>query len=318
VSSCTHPVSSQEILFPADDYVTGDHFEIRRCGRCGLAFTWPSPEPAAMGRYYPDAYYGGAGEKRFTGPVEAAQRLLYGPRARRVERLAGGRPGRVLDVGCGRGFLLDAFRRRGWSAEGTELSEASSRHAREVLGLRVHLGTVQELGLPAGSFDAVTIWHVLEHVTDPGAVLAEVHRLLRPGGALLVAVPNFGSLEARATRAGWFHLDVPRHLLQFTPATLRGALSEAGFVEAGASWFAPEYDAFSFVQSAENRLGLRANLLYDLLRGRKARFHAGHGAGSAVLAWLLAVPLGLLSLPLTLAAGLAGQGATLTLAARRP
>lgn len=318
-ASCPHPAAHQDLLFPAVDHVTGDRFEVRRCRDCGLALTHPAPSGAAAARYYPDAYYGAAEEKRFTGPVEAAQRLLYRGRVRRVERWCGSPPGRVLDVGCGRGFLLDAFRRRGWAVEGTELSRTSSRHAREVLGLPVHLGPLESLDLPSGAYDAVTLWHVLEHVPDPAALLGEVRRLLRPGGVLLVGAPNFGSPEARATGPGWFHLDVPRHLAHFTPDTLRAALEGAGLAVVDASWMAPEYDAFSFVQSAENRLGLRLNLLYGRLRGRQARFRAGgDGWGATALAWLLAIPLGLAALPLTLLAAASGRGSSLTLVARRP
>jgi SAM-dependent methyltransferase len=317
MTACPHSAERLETLFAARDHVTGDAFEIRRCGDCGLALTWPPPSPTEMGRYYPDAYYGNAGEKRFVGPVEGLQRALYGARARRVEAAAGGRPGRVLDVGCGRGFLLDAFRRRGWAAEGTEMSEASSAHAREVLGIRVHIGTLESLSLPGGSFDAVTLWHVLEHVTDPGSLLGEIGRLLRPGGVLLVSVPNFGSPEARLSGPGWFHLDAPRHLVHFTPESLGKVLTGAGFETLGARFFAPEFDAFSFVQSTLNRLGLRQNALYDTLRGRAAKLGAEGGGPSAAASVVLAAPLGILSLPATLAAGLAGAGSTLTVLARR-
>ena len=313
---CTHPADRLETLFLARDYVTGDPFEIRRCRACGLALTWPAPSPSEMGRYYPDAYFGEAGEKRFVGPVEGLQRALYGSRACRVEMAAGGHPGRVLDVGCGRGFLLDAFRRRGWTVEGTEISEASSAHAREVLGIPVHVGSLESLDLPAESFDAVTLWHVLEHVTDPGVLLGEIHRILRPGGVLLVSVPNFGSPEARASGAGWFHLDVPRHLVHFTPESLESSLRDAGIEPLESSWFAPEFDAFSFVQSTLNRLGLRQNALYDVLRGRAAKLGKGGGA-TAAASVALAGPLGMLSLPVTLIASLAGAGSTLTVLARR-
>ena len=316
MKSCPHPADRLETLFPARDYVTGDPFEIRRCTACGLALTWPAPAPSEMGRYYPDAYYGNAGEKRFVGPVEGLQRTLYGSRASRVEKAIGGRPGRVLDVGCGRGFLLDAFRRRGWTVEGTEMSEASSAHAREVLGLPVHVGSLESLGLPAESFDAVTLWHVLEHVTDPGILLGEIHRLLRPGGVLLVSVPNFGSPEARASGAGWFHLDVPRHLVHFTPETLASCLRDAALEPLESSWFAPEFDAFSFVQSTLNGLGLRQNALYDVLRGRAAKL-GRRGGATATASVALAAPLGILSLPATLIASLAGAGSTLTVLARR-
>jgi SAM-dependent methyltransferase len=318
VASCEHPEPELERLFPAADYVTGDAFEVRRCRRCGLALTWPQPPPEALGRYYPPAYYGAAGERRFAGPVEVLQDLLYGWRARGVENQAGVRGGRVLDVGCGRGFLLSAFRKRGWSAEGTELSEESARHAREVLGLPVHVGPLRELALPAAGFDAVVMWHVLEHVGDPGAVVAEVHRLLRPGGVFLVSVPDFGSPEARSCREGWFHLDVPRHVVHFTREALRGQLAEAGFRELGASWFAPEYDAFSFVQSLENRAGLRPNLLYDLLRRSGARLGGRAGGWPAALAALaLALPLALVALPVTLLGALLRRGSTLTVLARK-
>ena len=313
---CNHPADRLETLFPARDHVTGDPFEIRRCRDCGLAFTWPAPPPSEMGRYYPDAYYGSAGEKRFVGPVEGMQRALYGSRASRVEKAVGGRPGRVLDVGCGRGFLLDAFRRRGWTVEGTEMSQASSAHAREVLGIPVHVGSLDSLTLPAESFDAVTLWHVLEHVTGPGDLLVEIHRILRPGGVLLVSVPNFGSPEARASGAGWFHLDVPRHLVHFTPETLESLLRNAALEPLERSWFAPEFDAFSFVQSTLNRLGLGQNALYDVLRGRAAKLGKGGGA-TAAASVALAAPLGILSVPATLVASLAGAGSTLTVLARR-
>lgn len=316
--ACTHPESSATPLFPASDYITGDAFQVWRCRDCGLARTRPQLDAARLAAYYPAAYYGAPASRRFPAAVEALQRLLYGARARVVERLAGS-PGRVLDVGCGRGHLLDAFRRRGWSVQGTELDDRSAAHAREVLGVPVETGPIAAWPWPGGHFDAITIWHVLEHVSDPEELLGRLHGLLRPGGVLMVGVPNFGSLEAHLARAGWFHLDVPRHLNHPTPGWLSRALDATGFDERRSSFFAPEYDAFSFVQSAENRLGLPQNLLYDLLRGRRAKLLAGRGASAvrAAAALILAIPLGVLSLPATAALSLAGRGSSLTLWATR-
>ncbi len=129
-------------------------------------------------------------------------------------------------------------------------------------------------------------------------------------------MPNFGSPEARASGAGWFHLDVPRHLVHFTPETLASCLRDAGMEPLESSWFAPEFDAFSFVQSTLNRMGLRQNALYDVLRGRAAKLGKGGGA-TAAASVALAAPLGVLSMPATLVAGLAGAGSTLTVLARR-
>jgi SAM-dependent methyltransferase len=235
------------------------------------------------------------------------QRQLYTRRVRWVERAAPAR-GRVLDVGCGRGLLLRAFQRHGWEVRGTEFSDGAARYPREMLGLTVDVGSLEDLALPAAHFDAVTLWHVLEHVPDPRVTLAEAHRLLKPGGALLVGVPNFGGWEARFARGRWFHLDVPRHLTHLTRATLTQALTAAGFRERAWSGFAPEYDAFSFVQSVENRLGLRHNLLYNVLRGQHAKVLHGTPAPvwQVALSLLLAAPLGLLSLPATTAPSLHG------------
>jgi SAM-dependent methyltransferase len=311
--SCPHPQDRLTPLFPASDYITGDAFEVAACAACGLVVTSPQPSGEALGRYYPPAYHGESTGNRFPAPVEALQRILYRSRAAEVERVAGGGPGRVLDIGCGRGHLLDAFRRRGWRVQGTELTEHSASFPRQVLGLPVHVGPGDALPFESGSFDAVVMWHVLEHWPDPRVAITEAHRLLRPGGVFMVGVPNFGSLEARLTGAGWFHLDVPRHLCHLTPASLVQILSGAGFEPRRTSFFAPEFDAFSFTQSALNLMGLRHNALYDVLRGQGSKVMAG-GAGpvQAALSVVLAAPLGILSLPATLLAGLLGQGSSLT------
>lgn len=317
MAACRHPTARAVALFPARDYVTGDRFEVLRCGACGLARTSPEPDPGRMAAYYPAAYYGEASSRRFPAAVEALQRVMYGRRARAVERLAGA-PGRVLDVGCGRGFLLEAFRRRGWRTHGTELDDRSAAHAREVLRLEVETGPVDDARWPDAHFDAVAIWHVLEHLSEPELAILRARRILRPGGVLMIGVPNFASPEALLAGPGWFHLDVPRHVVHLTPGWLRGALAGAGFDVRRESFFAPEYDCFSFVQSTENRLGLRHNLLYDVLRGRAAKLLGGRAVpAQAALALALAVPLGLAAAPATALLGLAGLGSSVTMYAVR-
>jgi len=314
---CPHSSQSQQRLFSARDYVTGDPFVIERCRDCGIAFTRPQPAAAQLGKYYPSEYYGG-GTGRFPASIEHLQRSLYHRRATAVETMLQ-RKGSILDIGCGPGFLLREFRDRGWQVQGTEFSLESAAHARDTLQLPISVGDVSDLKFQDSSFDAVVMWHVLEHMIDPQGTVAQVARLLRPGGVLLCAVPNFGSAEARCARDKWFHLDVPRHLNHFTVPALRALLATRGFTVERPSYFSLEYDYFSFTQSVLNRLGLRHNLLYNLLRGSRAKVLGETPAPvwQKLASLLLAAPLGLLSVPLTTLAALVQTGATVTIYARK-
>ena len=171
------------------------------------------------------------------------------------------------------------MRSLGWRVRGTERSPSAAQQARDVFHLDVSAVDVDELVAAGSTYDAVVLWHVAEHLRAPHETIGGIARLLRPGGVLLIAVPNFGSPEARIGRAGWFHLDVPRHLVHFTPATMTAILKDAGFRPAKVSYLVPEYDLFSFVQTVENRLGLPPNLLYDVLRRPEARLRRGRAAG---------------------------------------
>ncbi len=302
------------MLFDARDYISGDPFKIVRCGNCQVVFTRPVPAVEAWSRYYPLAYYGAAGTKRFPGPVEWLQRQLYAARIRRLEKFNGGRPGRVLDVGCGRGFLLQEFQRRGWEVLGTEADDKAATHARDVLKLPVKVGPLDAMEPPgAASMRSCSgmCWSISptrrRRSSRFNACCAQV-------GVLLVGVPNFGSWEARLCRDKWFHLDVPRHLAHFTPDSLGSSLSKAGLRLCGRGMFAPEYDIFSFVQSFLSRIGLRHNYLYNLLRGRGSKVIGSTGGqwGQFIGTLVIGVPLAVVSLPATFIAGLLGQGSAIT------
>ncbi len=312
---CHQPTHQVEPLFPARDYITGDRFVVGRCVQCGLRVTHPPPPPERLPRYYPPGYYGG--DRRFNALVEWLFGVVH---RRRAERMARGRPaGKVLDVGCGRGLLLDRLRRLGWQVLGTELDERAAHYARYRLGLPVLTGSLQSLSLPDDEFDLVVMWHVLEHLPCPLAVLCEVSRILRPGGLLVLAAPNFASCEARWAGPHWFHLDVPRHLTHFTPRALERSLHEAGLRVLRREHLCIEYDLFSFVQTVQNKAGLPPNLLYNLVRAPSARLRFPGAGARAPHAWqvalalITAVPLGLLSLLYAPLAALLSASGTLTL-----
>ncbi len=205
-----------------------------RCA-CGLVFVTPPPPRPALERAYDAAYY---------RPWESQARRRAWIWRRRMERVEAqaSPPGRLLDVGCGTGAFLRLARTRGWEVTGTELSPYAARAA-EGDGLTVVEGEVWEAGFPAGGFDVVTCWHVLEHASCPRWVIEEIHRVLRPGGWLVLATPN---VEDRIFRAAYVLARGRRprlyepgerevHLFHFSARTLRTLVASAGFevVEVG-------------------------------------------------------------------------------------
>jgi SAM-dependent methyltransferase len=141
--------------------------------------------------------------------------------------------GRLLDVGCGHGLLLDEARRRGYDVEGLELSTQAARYARDTLDLHVRETTIEDAGLAQGRYDAVLAVDVLEHLDDPVAALKHMCGLLAPGGALLIATPDPSSLVARVAGNRWWAY-LPAHVCLIPEETLRGLISTNGLVLAEA------------------------------------------------------------------------------------
>jgi 2-polyprenyl-3-methyl-5-hydroxy-6-metoxy-1,4-benzoquinol methylase len=139
--------------------------------------------------------------------------------------------GRLLEVGCGDGSQLAKLRAMGWEVEGQEVDAVAAERARAQYGLRVHLGTLQEAGLPDAAFNVVTMSHVIEHVRDPAALLKECHRILKPGGVLIAVTPNINSFGHQRFRMDWRGLEPPRHLHLFSPRTLRQVAARAAFAQ---------------------------------------------------------------------------------------
>lgn len=245
-----------------------DAFSLVRCGACGLVATSPPVPPAEIGRYYPPSYYG-ENNRRFNAPLERLIPFFRDRRGQAIEKFVP--KGSILDVGCGRGILPALMRERGWEAQGLEFSETAARHARDELGLPIFVGDFLQSPYADDSFDTIVLWHVLEHVPDPVAMIRRAHQILRPGGLLVIAVPNFESLQARWTGRHWFHLDVPRHYHHFGLSVLRRLLTSNGFSILDVSHLSLEYNPYGWIQSLLNKLGFRYNLLYDLLKNRSAR-----------------------------------------------
>ncbi len=137
-------------------------------------------------------------------------------------------PGRLLDVGCGRGDFAAGFIKHGWEVHGLDVSPSAVASARAA-GVDAVTGTLEEVPWPAMSFDVVLFSHSLEHVHDPLGDLMCAHDLLRPGGVVAVAVPDWDSRQRRIFGSCWYPLDLPRHLQHFGRNSLKAAVERAGF-----------------------------------------------------------------------------------------
>jgi 2-polyprenyl-3-methyl-5-hydroxy-6-metoxy-1,4-benzoquinol methylase len=212
-----------------------DDLHIVRCRQCGLVYVNPRYPEGILQGIYTEQYYDHDGIRNgleFFGyddylSDEQNIKITFRKRLKTIEHLT--RKGRLLDVGCATGFFLDLARSQGWEVIGSEVSEFSAHYARERFGLDVRLGTLRQLGLDAASFDAVTMWDVIEHVVDPLAELQEVRRILRPQGILSIITPDAGSWMARLLGRRWEEFRrVREHIYFFSRRTMADMLRKAG------------------------------------------------------------------------------------------
>jgi SAM-dependent methyltransferase len=210
----------REGLIPTTDRFGSALADVVRCLACGHMQLERFPGDAELA-----AAYGEAASDDYV-EEEAGQRATARVAVRRIERYA--RRGALLDLGCWVGFLLAEARERGWETLGVEPSEFASRYARERLGLRVIDAGLLDADIPEGSFDAVVLGDVIEHLTNPAEALDRIAALLRPAGVVYMALPNAGSRLARRMGPRWWSV-IPTHVQYFTRPSLFTLLRRRGF-----------------------------------------------------------------------------------------
>jgi 2-polyprenyl-3-methyl-5-hydroxy-6-metoxy-1,4-benzoquinol methylase len=139
--------------------------------------------------------------------------------------------GRLMDVGAGFGFFLSEMKKRGWEVMGVEISQKGMDYGRDRLGIEIYAGPLEKVGLPEKDFDAVTAFYVVEHVPDPIALLKECHRILKPGGLLLLRYPHTTPIKNLLRLLGIENrlYDLPAHLSDFSPETIQRLLERVAF-----------------------------------------------------------------------------------------
>ncbi|WP_333655645.1 class I SAM-dependent methyltransferase [Dissulfurispira sp.] len=252
------------LVFKAKDLnyrTTDEEFNIVKCKNCGLVYI--NPQPVNLEQYYPKTYIpykSISTDAAFKLPLRRALELFYGypckefvpaslmTKLRHIHRLLEinlkdnfflyriqyDRTKKILDVGCGNGGYLLSLKSLGWDActqiYGIDFPNEALEHLKEHEHINIIEGNFLDTNLPENFFDIITLRHVLEHLNDPASALKKAFAILKPGGIILINVPNFKSFEALVIfREKWRHIDAPRHLYHFSPETLKKLLNNAGF-----------------------------------------------------------------------------------------
>lgn len=252
------------------------------------------PSKAEMNIHYGPDY-----DRTIAGASQAPDHWL--PRREELMRVKS--RGNILDLGCGSGGFLNSLKEPTWRLFGIEMSEGAATIARSRCGAEVFVGDILDAPFPPGSFDAITGFNVLEHVYEPGEVLARVAEWLKPGGIFYTMMPNIDSAGARIFRSYWYALELPRHLFHFSPSTLSMLGRSAGLQEV----FITAHRELYFESSVRY-------LVDDLLKGISiSRRPLARATASGLPARVVRKLFRMTILPLfTAAASFAGDGETIT------
>jgi 2-polyprenyl-3-methyl-5-hydroxy-6-metoxy-1,4-benzoquinol methylase len=213
-----------------DHSVSGQSFPVWQCNQCSLRFTQDVPDQNEIGTYYKSENYISHTETKkglINSLYHFVRRRTLSAKLKLIKKETGQQHGSLLDIGAGTGAFSAYMQQQGWKVTALEPDPAAREKAAALY--RLQLSDTAELSsLNEASFDAITMWHVLEHVHDLHGYLEGIKRLLRHSGKAFIAVPNYTSLDARVYENDWAAYDVPRHLYHFSPASMKRLLNRHG------------------------------------------------------------------------------------------
>lgn len=266
-------------VFACKDYtVSNEYFDIWQCKTCTFRFTQNAPDKVAIGRYYQSAEYISHSDtkKGFINLLyHYVRNFTLTTKLNLVKKATGLKQGILLDVGAGTGAFVSKMQQADWKVTGLEPDETARNNAFNNYNLQLEeLNNLHHL--PDNTFDAITLWHVLEHVHNLNEYAEKFYKTLKPGGRLIIAVPNYTSFDANYYKEYWAAYDVPRHLYHFSPKSMQVLLAQKGFaVEAvKPMWFDSFYVSMLSEKYRYGKNRLVNALLVGSLSNIKALFNA--------------------------------------------
>lgn len=226
-------ICSEELSFSKevkDHFLSGEIFNLKYCSKCDVAYTDPIPDDSVLPNYYnSEKYYSHAGKQRsfFHLVYNFIRKLMFRKKYQIICKYK--KQGDILDIGCGTGALLEYIaQKKGWNAFGIEPNEIAFNSISNKDNISIYLSDKDE-ALSTKKFDFISMWHVLEHVTEIDDRLTYIKNNLKKDGVLLIAVPNKNSFDARYYKDYWAGYDVPRHLYHFSHQSVALLLRQYGF-----------------------------------------------------------------------------------------
>ncbi len=259
--------SIQAQLSAKDHTVSQKEFSICHCNACTARFTQDVPEQDAIGAYYAsDNYVSHSDTKKgiINGLYHLVRKRTLVSKRRLVMNEVGLLKGEILDIGCGTGAFLNSMKEAGWTITGLEPDTAARNKAIDLYDIHPReSGKLFEL-MP-GTYQAITMWHVLEHVHELHAYIKQMGELLAPNGKLFIAVPNYTSADANIYKENWAAYDVPRHLYHFSPQSMEKLLHLHGLKLTAVKpmWF----DSFYVSMLSEQYKNGKGNILKAVFNG---------------------------------------------------
>ena len=268
-SSCPVCGSNEiEIFLQAKDYtVSGKFFPVIQCKKCTAAFTNNIPAPNEIGAYYKSENYishSDTAQGLVNKLYHKVRNITLVSKKNMVTRFTQKTTGTILDIGCGTAAFLHTMKSAGWQITGLEPDNTAREKAQSLYQI-APLPSENFKTLPANSFDAITLWHVLEHVHDLQGYLQQIKILLKPAGKLFVAVPNYTCYDATKYGQYWAAYDVPRHLYHFSPSSISVLIQahQLKVVAVKPMWF----DSFYVSMLSEKYKTGNTNLISAFLTG---------------------------------------------------
>ncbi len=274
---CCGSAAINKVLECKDYTVSNENFEIWQCNTCTFRFTQNVPDASAIGVYYQSTDYVSHSDTK-KGIVNRLYHYVRSftltTKLNLIKEVTGLKQGVLLDVGAGTGAFAFTMQQAGWNVTGLEPDETARANARK--NYKLPLEELSDLeNFHEGTFDAITLWHVLEHVHDLHGYLEKFFKILKPAGRLVIAVPNYTSYDAQFYKPYWAAYDVPRHLYHFSPKSMQILLKKKGFVLESVKqmWFDSFYVSMLSEKYRHGKDNLLGAVWVGLLSNIKAVFN---------------------------------------------